>query len=238
MIFCSKCSSPMVEGEKVCSKCGTPVGNINTVAGFTNDKDTIIAKLENFRVLLSECEELKTMIRPQSEFPMSDKNEYRKRSFIKYFWPFLVGAVGGFYAVYMVGVVIIAFSAVNSGTRYASEDAFVNAAMGDTFAAFFCGLIVAAAIIFFGVKVSKRKQHDFNSGADRMNMAVQERYKMGLKNQKMIDIYQDNITQMHLYEHLVPEKYQTSYHVGQLIDVLKEGKAEDLQEAYAVLGWG
>ena len=34
------------------------------------------------------------------------------------------------------------------------------------------------------------------------------------------------------------EKYQTSFHVGQLIDVLKEGKAEDLQEAYTVLGWG
>ena len=55
--------------------------------------------------------------------------------------------------------------------------------MGDTIAAFVCGLIVAAALIFFGVKVSKRKQHDFNSGADRMNMAVQERYKMGLKDQ-------------------------------------------------------
>lgn len=237
MIFCSKCNSPMIEGEKVCSRCGTPIGAVNPVSGMTHDKDSVVKKLEDFQVLLAECEELKTMIRPQSEFPMSDRSEYKKRSFMKYFWPFLVGAVVGFYAVYMVGVMIIAFSAVNSGTRYVSEDAFVNATMGDTFAAFICGLIIAAVIIFFGVKVSKRKQHDFNSSADQMNMAIQERYKKGLQNQRMLDIYQDNITKMHLYEYLVPEKYQTSYHVGQLIEVLKDGRADDLQTAYAVLGW-
>ena len=235
MEFCKKCGTVLAFAGMACPRCGNFKGT--DADNAATGKISLIRTLEKFRDLLGETEELRGMIKPQSEFPMSDRSEYKKRSFMKYFWPFLVGAVVGFYAVYMVGVMIIAVSAVNSGTRYVSEDAFVNATMGDTFAAFICGLIIAAVIIFFGVKVSKRKQHDFNSSADQMNMAIQERYKKGLQNQRMLDIYQDNITKMHLYEYLVPEKYQTSYHVGQLIEVLKDGRADDLQTAYAVLGW-
>ena len=235
MEFCKKCGTVLAFAGMACPRCGNFKGT--DADNAATGKISLIRTLEKFRDLLGETEELRGMIKPQSEFPMSDRSEYKKRSFMKYFWPFLVGAVVGFYAVYMVGVMIIAFSAVNRGTRYVSEDAFVNATMGDTFAAFICGLIIAAVIIFFGVKVSKRKQHDFNSSADQMNMAIQERYKKGLQNQRMLDIYQDNITKMHLYEYLVPEKYQTSYHVGQLIEVLKDGRADDLQTAYAVLGW-
>ena len=96
-------------------------------------------------------------------------------------------------------------------------------------------IIVAAVIIFFGVKTSKRKQADFNSNADFMNRQASERYQKGLQNQKMINLYQSNIQEMHKYETMVPEKHRNSADVGSIIQILKEDRAQTVDEAIALL---
>ena len=96
-------------------------------------------------------------------------------------------------------------------------------------------LIVAAAIIFFGVKISKRKQEDFNSNADYMNRQSMDKYRQGVQNQKMIDIFQENIAEMHKYESLVPEKYRTSSLVGEIISILNDDRAQTVEEACSML---
>ena len=75
MAFCRKCGAAMAEDDLVCVKCGTKVAN---------GKDDLIDKLVKYKQLLSENEELDTMIRPQSEFPTSEP-VFKKRSFMKYF---------------------------------------------------------------------------------------------------------------------------------------------------------
>ena len=55
-------------------------------------------------------------------------------------------------------------------------------------------------------------------------------------NQKILNVYQENVTEMHLYEHLVPEQYRTSAKVGTIIDLLKEDKAETVEEACSLFG--
>ena len=88
----------MEDGDHVCLKCGTVVGNENE----KDVKKELINNLSEYQTLLSECEELETMIKPQGNFPVTESVSFKKKSFIRYFWPFIIGAAGGFYLVYML----------------------------------------------------------------------------------------------------------------------------------------
>ena len=221
MAFCRKCGAGMAEDDLVCVKCGTKVANA---------KDDLIEKLAKYKELLGENEELMTMIRPQSEFPTSEP-VFKKRSFMKYFWPFLVGAVVGGYLVYMLSSVFIVAT-----TSSAYSQATASSVLGDAFIGLILALIVAAAIAFIGVKISKSKQEAHNSNAEYMMRETSERYQKGLLNEKMVNLYQENINTMRQYERFVPEKYRTSALVGSILDILKEDKAETVEEAITMLG--
>ena len=234
MLFCRKCGGPMEDGDHVCLKCGTVVGN-----EIEKDvKKELIGNLSEYQTLLSECEELETMIKPQSSFPAVDSAPARKKSFIRYFWPFIIGAAGGFYAVYLISVVIATYSAYSSYNPYTSsvsKDALQMSMMGDVMVGWIAAAIVAIAIIFIGVKVSKKKQAAFNSNAERMNAEISERYRKGLLNQKMIDLHTQNTNKMRMYEDLVPEEYRTSTCVASIISVLKENGAQSVEEAIKLI---
>ena len=221
MAFCRKCGEFMADDDLVCVKCGTKVAN---------GKDDLIDKLVKYRQLLSENEELETMIRPQSEFPTSEP-VFKKRSFMKYFWPFLVGGVVGGYLVYMLSSVMIVATTTSDYSQ-----ASASSVLGDAFIGLILALIVAAAIIFIGVKISKSKQEAHNSNAEYMMRESSERYQKGLMNEKMVNLYQENINTMRQYERFVPEKYRTSALVGSILDILKEDKAETVEEAITMLG--
>ncbi len=221
MAFCRKCGEFMADGDLVCVKCGTKVANV---------KDDLIEKLEKYKQLLGENEELKTMIRPQSEFPTSEP-VFKKRSFMKYFWPFLVGAVVGGYLIYMLSSVIIVATASS-----AYSQATASSVLGDAFIGLILAIIVAAAIAFIGVKISKSKQEAHNSNAEYMMRETSERYQKGLMNQKMLNIYQENINDMRQYERIVPEPYRSSAKVGSILNLLKEDKAQTVEEAISMLG--
>ena len=97
-------------------------------------------------------------------------------------------------------------------------------------------LIVAGGIVFIGIKISKRKQDEFNSNADYMSREISERYQKGLLNEKMVRIYQENINNMRQYERIVPEPYRSSAKVGSIINILNEDKAQSVEEAILLLG--
>ena len=231
MVYCRKCAAPMTEGDLVCTRCGTPVVN----AVRQSEKDERIKDLEEYRTLLSENEELKRMIKPQSEFPMYDSSDYKKRSFIRYFWPFIIGAVAAYTIIYILSIIITFSSLETIMTTARSAERVSSRILGDTYGGLFVGIIVAVLIIVIGIKISKSKQNAFNSNAEFMNMQITEKYRAGLKNQKMIDIYQDNINRMRKYERFVPEPYRTSLQVDAIIKILKEDKAQTIDEAIALL---
>lgn len=224
MAFCRKCGAAMAEDDLVCAKCGTRINNA---------KDDLIDKLIKYKQLLSENEELDTMIRPQSEFPSSDESGYKKKSFMRYFWPFLVGAVLGGYLVYFLFTIVTVMSM--SSVVVNSQNA-ASRAMGDSLLGIVVALFVAAAIVFIGIKICKRKQADFNSNAEYMSREISERYQKGLLNEKMVRIYQENINNMRQYERIVPEPYRTSAKVGSIIDILNEDKAQSVEEAILLIG--
>ena len=222
MAFCRKCGAAMAEDDLVCVQCGTKI---------LNAKDELIEKLEQYKQLLGENEELKTMIRPQSEFPASDQVVYKKRSFMKFFWPFLVGGVVGGYVVYLLSTFIIV---ATSSSTYSQATA--ASAMGDAFLGFILALVVAGAVIFMGVKISKNKQEAHNSNAEAMIREASERYQKGLLNEKMVNLYQENINTMRQYERIVREPYRSSSKVGSILNLLKEDKAQTVEEAIMILG--
>lgn len=222
MAFCRKCGEFMADDDLVCVKCGTKVKTA---------KDDLIDKLVRYKQLLSECEELKTMMKPQNSYVSDEPTVYKTRSFMRYFWPFLVGAVVGGYLIYMLSSVIIV-SSVSS----AYSQATASSVLGDAFIGLILALIVAVAIAFIGVKISKSKQAAFNSNAEYMMRQADERRQAAQDNQKILNVYQENVTEMHLYEHLVPEQYRTSAKVGTIIDLLKEDKAETVEEACSLFG--
>ena len=222
MAFCRKCGEFMADDDLVCVKCGTKVKTA---------KDDLIDKLVRYKQLLSECEELKTMMKPQNSYVSDERTVYKTRSFMRYFWPFLVGAVVGGYLIYMLSSVIIVATV---SSEYSQATA--SSVLGDAFIGLILALIVAVAIAFIGVKISKSKQAAFNSNAEYMMRQADERRQAAQDNQKILNVYQENVTEMHLYEHLVPEQYRTSAKVGTIIDLLKEDKAETVEEACSLFG--
>ena len=224
----------MEDGDHVCLKCGTVVGNENE----KDVKKELINNLSEYQTLLSECEELETMIKPQGNFPVTESVSFKKKSFIRYFWPFIIGAAGGFYLVYMLAVVISTYSAFNSYNPYTSnvsEESVKMSMMGDVMIGWIAAAIVALAVIFIGIKISKKKQAAFNSNIDKMTTEISERYKKGLLNQKMIDLHTQNTNKMRFYEDLVPEDYRTSSLVASIINILKEDRAQTVEEAIQLI---
>jgi len=220
------------------SNSGAKIGNFGGNGFFGNvassglDKRSLISKLERYKQLLVECEDLKSMIKPQSSFPSSPETNFKTKSFMRYFWPFLVGGIIGGYVIYMIA----SFMTMQMAIDITGDPKIAASQMlGETLAGLAAGLIVAAAVIFFGIYVSRRKQAEFNKNIEFMNREATERYNQGIKNQKMIDLYQENLNEIYKYEPLVPEEHRTADHLGQIIDILKENRAETVDEACAII---
>lgn len=212
--------------------------NNNTTTPFGSataeklSKNSLIRDLKEYKELLGETADLKSMIKPQSEFPKTDEQMYKKRSFIKYFWPFVVAAPAAGYLIYIVSYLIMMSSVKAKAEMNLDEQAAraaVTSIMGDLMGGIAVAVIVAAAIIIFGIVTCRRKQTEFNSNADYMNGMISERYQKGLENQRMIDLYQEDLTKMHKYELIVPKEYQNFSSVGRMIELLEEDRATTIE---------
>lgn len=220
-----------------CPKCGMKPQDFTSAS--ESPKTVLITKLQRYRELLGETEELKRLIRPQSEFPMYESSDYKKRSLMKFFWPFLVGGIGS-YIVIAVVACIIAVNSVYVKGSYAfssSQYAITQKEMADTiYSGVIVGLIVCLGIILIGLKISRRKRDDFNKNADYMNMQKTEKFREGQKNQKMIDIYQEDINEMYKYEQLVPKEYRTVPQLTRIIELIDNDQAATVEEACTIMG--
>ena len=220
-----------------CPKCGMKPQDFTSAS--ESPKTVLITKLQRYRELLGETEELKRLIRPQSEFPMYESSDYKKRSLMKFFWPFMVGGIGS-YIVIAVVACIIAVNSVYVKGSYAlssSQYAITQKEMADTiYSGVIVGLIVCLGIILIGLKISRRKRDDFNKNADYMNMQKTEKFREGQKNQKMIDIYQEDINEMYKYEQLVPKEYRTVPQLTRIIELIENDQAATVEEACTIMG--
>ena len=216
---------------------GTPIG-FGAVGFGDAVKNDLIRKLEKYKNLMSENDELESLIKPQSAFPSSIESDFKKRSLMRYFWPFLVGGIGVGILIYLISIMISVSSVLSiDPSSYSREQASLQTShiASDVYGGYIVGAIVTVGIIIIGVKIARSKRDAFNSQADFMNMQATERYNQGLKNQKMISMHQENSIMMRQYENLVPEEYRNAYQVGEIIQLLKDNKADTVEEACALI---
>ena len=76
MEYCRFCGAMMNPLASACPKCGMKQQEYSVAA--ESPKDTLLTKLRRYKELLGETEELKMLIRPQSEFPMYESSDYKK----------------------------------------------------------------------------------------------------------------------------------------------------------------
>ena len=198
----------------------------------------LIRKLERYRELLAETIELRSRIRPQSEFPVSVHSDFKKRSLMRYFWPYLVGGIGGGSVVYAITAFIAFYSMMNTAKYTLSRDQASSAAtrmMGDVYVGYFAAVIIALAIIFIGLKIAKAKQAAFNKNCDYMNAEVAERYQQGQLNARTQSVLDDDLREMRMYETMVPEDFRTPERVTEILALIKQEKAKTVDEACAML---
>ena len=235
MIKCPNCGAPMGDNASACGKCGAL---ISTPTADAYKKNTLIRDLTKFRDLLLEVEELDTMIRPQSDFPVTNNNEFKKKSFMRYFWPFLVGGIGGGSILYMI-VAIIAFYSTMNKANYIVTKADANSLsasmVSDIYVGYIVCLIVALGIIIIGIKIAKSKQASANKEVDMLMREQAEKYQKGLKNEKMIEIRTDDLREIRKYEPLVPEEHQNPDSLAKIINLIQNDKASTIEEACAQL---
>ena len=234
MLFCRKCGSPMGDEDHICLNCGTKVGK----DPGSESKQELIKELTEYQTLLADNEELETMIKPQEKFPTAVPTAFKKRAFIGFFWPYIVGGTLSFFGIYIIAIAIAAFTNLDSYNPYTSSVS-VNTVkanlVGDIYVGYFVAIIVAVAVFVIGIKVSRAKQRAFNSGVDRKNAEVTDRFNKGLLNQKMIELHTDNERKIRLYGEIVPEKYRTASQVASIITLIKEDKAATVAEACTML---
>ena len=214
MVNCWKCGAVLNEGEDFCSKCGL------RIRGFDkpSDKADLIKKLDEYRLLLDEYEYIVATVQPQDNFPREEgQTAFKKRSFFRFFWPFLVIAA---VILYVVGALTSLF-----GT--ASKDV-VTLLLGTLL-----GVVMAVVVIVFGVKVAKRKQADVNGKAEEMDELAKDRYNRGVANQKKIDRLAVLEEKKDKLDPLVPVGFRDFDHVAKIEEMIMKNRADSIEEAIA-----
>ena len=77
----------------------------------------LIARLKEYRDLLAETEELGAFIKSPGENHTRPPAQLKKKTFMRFFWPWMVASIVAFYLVYTV----TAFIALQSTIRTANS---------------------------------------------------------------------------------------------------------------------
>ena len=178
MDTCKACGTILPFAGMKCPKCGFSKDGENAAqAGgparpFNSEKHVLIMNLTKFRDLLSENEELQRMIKPQSEFPRTEEQVYKKRTLMKFFWPFLVGGIGAGIIIYFISMVIMFSTVYSAGTQstltQAQVDTYASHAVADVYGGYVVAIAVALAIIFLGLWLSRKKRDEFKSKTNNL----------------------------------------------------------------------
>ena len=107
--------------------------------------------------------------------------------------------------------------------------------VNDIYIGYIVCAIVAVAIIIIGVKIAKSKQASFNKNADMMMREQSEKFQKGVKNQRMIDVKNEDLRELRKYEPLVPEEHQNPDSLAKIINLIQNDKASTIEEACAQL---
>lgn len=215
MGFCKKCGAYYEDYDEICYQCGAKISDPDEVS----DKEELVEKLDKYRLILDEYEYLKAIVKPSENYASFREQKQGKRSFIRFFWPFLVIS---FLTFWIIKAGSNTICAAGSCTRYS-----------------FIGLLVAIAIslviVLYGYGFAKNKQAEVNRDADIMNALTMDLYTIGQANQEKLNRLNELTREKSKYDHLVPEGWRDFDHVAKIQELIMQDKAASVEEAIAII---
>ena len=215
MGFCKKCGAYYDENDELCYHCGAKINDPEEVPS----KDELLKELDAYRLILDEYEYLKAVVKPESNYSSFQPTRTEKRSFIRYFWPFLV-------------ISFIAFCIINAGARSICDTSCCQRYLA---IGFFVAIAIALVILLYGYGFAKRKQAEVNRDASIMNALTMDLYTIGQANQEKVNRLRELSSEKSKYDHLVPEGYRDFDHVAKIQELIMQDKASSVEEAIAII---
>ena len=215
MIICKQCGAPMGDNAISCGKCGAE--NTERVG---LDKQDLLAKLGRFKQLLDESSELAPKIRPQFEFPTSSSCNFAKKSFMRYFWPYMVGAVVTVNVLYFLGYIL--YISLDTPLLFSLLSAI--------------GVIAMIVILIVGGKTAVKRRNELNIQVDNRNQSERKKYReIQEKTELLKTQYANKKNSLSIYNDIVPLKNRNSRHMIRVKSLLQTNKAETFADALKLI---
>lgn len=256
MPFCRKCGAQMDEDDAFCSCCGAsvastipqaapvaqpapvvqaaPVAQAAPAAAVASagaqqkesmSKGELLPILQRYRDVLRDIDKLKTEA-PSTFASSPSDTPVRYHTFIKFYWPFIVGSIVAFWVIYFISA------------KMAVRDLDFRILYGGII----LGGLVFLGTILGGIAVAKSRQSTANYYAYEYAHRRDSKSKSRTSNNKEME---DALAKKRSIEKELPEeittKYRTYDNMCTIVRVMKFEKANTLEEALVIVdkknGW-
>lgn len=256
MPFCRRCGAVMDEDDAFCSKCGTsvastvpqaapvapvaqpvqqaPVAQAVPVAqpapaaasaGAQKSKGELLPILQRYRDVLRDIDKLKTEA-PSTFASSPSDTPVRYHTFIKFYWPFIVGSIVAFWVIYFISA------------KMAVRDLDLRILYGGVI----LGGLVFLGTILGGIAVAKSRQSTANYYAYEYAHRRDSKSKSRTSNNTEME---NALAKKRSIEDDLPEeltaRYRTYENMCTIVRVIKFEKANTLEEALVIVdkknGW-
>ena len=215
MGFCKKCGAYYDEYDEFCYHCGAKIESSDEATDITTDKEKLIKDLDDYRLILDEYEYLKANVKPEGSYSSFQESTSRKKSFIRYFWPFTV-------------ISFIAFCVIYAGSRSICD---AHSCQRYTFIGLIAAIAVSLVIILYGYGFAKKKQSEVNRDIAIMNALTMDMHIIGQANQEKLNRLKELSSEKSKYDQLVPAGYRDFDHVAKIEELIMRDKAASVEEA-------
>lgn len=211
-MFCNKCGNELDFDAVFCNMCGAPVERNDETSDLSVEES--IALADKLKTRYSQVEKLEREVEDNNKRINGPLNlEYRRYSFFRFYWKFLVFAVIAFYLM-----LIIALIADGAGFLVAMV------------------YIVPIGILIAGIFLAIKRRNLENDAIERGNdTVVEQRRTLEKKNEELKRTLNTRKMELNQFNDIVPAQFRKSASMAQVKSLLITKKASSLNEAFRIL---
>ena len=211
-MFCNKCGNELDFDAVFCNMCGAPVERNDETSDLSVEES--IALADKLKTRYSQVEKLEREVEDNNKRINGPLNlEYRRYSFFRFYWKFLVFAVIAFYLL-----LIIALIADGAGFLVAMV------------------YIVPIGILIAGIFLAIKRRNLENDAIERGNdTVVEQRRTLEKKNEELKKTLYTRKMELNQFNDIVPAQFRKSASMAQVKSLLITKKASSFNEAFRML---
>ena len=211
-MFCNKCGNELDFDAVFCNMCGAPVERNDETSDLSVEES--IALADKLKTRYSQVEKLEREVEDNNKRINGPLNlEYRRYSFFRFYWKFLVFAAIAFYLM-----LIIALIADGAGFLVAMV------------------YIVPIGILIAGIFLAIKRRNLENDAIERGNdTVVEQRRTLEKKNEELKKTLYTRKMELNQFNDIVPAQFRKSASMAQVKSLLITKKASSFNEAFRML---